>query len=227
MTQVTRAEERAGAGKPAPGLRERKKAETRQQIAAAARQLFGERGFEAVTVAEVALAADVSEATVFNYFPSKEDLFYSGLEAFETELLEAIRGRAPGDSALAAFGRFVTRPRGMLAAGDPETMERQAAMARVIEESPALLAREGKILAGFTDSLAELLREETGAKPDDVEPWVAANAIIGVHRALIAFARAEVLAGTRNPALARRVRAQAKSALATLEAGLGTYAVKP
>lgn len=224
MTQVTSANARA---EPVLGLRERKKAETRQQIAATARRLFGARGFEAVTVAEVAAAADVSEATVFNYFPNKEDLFYSSLEAFETELLEAIRQRPPGDSALAAFGRFVVEPRGMLAASDPETMERQAAMARVIEESPALLAREAKILAGFTDSLAELLREETGAKPEDVEPWVVANAIIGVHRALIAFARAQVLAGARNPALARRVRAQAKRALAALDDGLGAYAIKP
>ena len=208
------------------GLRERKKAETRQHIAATARQLFGARGFDDVTVAEVAVAADVSEATVFNYFPSKEDLFYSGLEAFEASMLEAIRERPPGESALAAFGRFVSEPRGMLASSDPETMERQAAIAQVIEASPALLAREEKILAGFTDSLAELLREETAAKPDDVEPWVAANAILGVHRALIGFARAQVLAGARNPALARRVRAQAKRALAALEDGLGAYAVK-
>lgn len=208
------------------GLRERKKAETRQHIAATARRLFGERSFEEVTVAEVAAVADVSEATVFNYFPSKEDLFYSGLEAFETALLAAIRERAPGESALAAFGRFVTEPRGMLASKDPEVIERQAATTRVIEESPALLAREGKILAGFTDSLAELLREETEAKPEDLEPWVAANAIMGVHRALIGFSRAQILAGVRNPTLSRRVRAQAKRALATLEEGLGGYALK-
>ena len=208
------------------GLRERKKAETRQHIAETARRLFGERSFEQVTVAEVAAAADVSEATVFNYFPSKEDLFYSGLEAFEAALLGAIRERAPGESALAAFGRFVSEPRGMLASKDPELIDRQAATTRVIEESPALLAREQKILAGFTDSLAELLRKETGAKPDDLEPWVAANAILGVHRALIGFTRVQILAGVRNPTLSRRIRAQAKRALAALEEGLGSYAVK-
>jgi AcrR family transcriptional regulator len=208
------------------GLRERKKAETRQQIAETARRLFGERSFEQVTVAEVAAAADVSEATVFNYFPSKEDLFYSGLEAFETAMLAAIRERAPGESALTAFGRFVTEPRGMLASKDPEVIERQAATTRVIEQSPALLAREREILDGFTDSLAELLREETGARPEDLEPWVAANAIMGVHRALIAFSRAQILAGARNPTLSRRVRDQAKGAIARLEDGLGGYAVK-
>src|SRR5438046_6742752 len=86
-----------------PGLRERKKQQTHQAIAEAAQQLFAKRGFEAVTVAEVAAAADVSEATVFNYFPTKEDLFYSGLESFEEELLSAIREREPGESVLAAF----------------------------------------------------------------------------------------------------------------------------
>ncbi|MBS1845650.1 MAG: TetR family transcriptional regulator [Actinobacteria bacterium] len=208
------------------GLRERKKAATRQLIAETARRLFAERGFEQVTVAEVAVAADVSEATVFNYFPSKEDLLYSGLEVFETALLAAIRERPDGESALAAFGRFVTEPRGVLASKDPELIERHAATTRVIEGSPALLAREEKILAGFVDSLAELLREETKAKADDPEPWVVANALMGVHRALIRFSRREVLAGTRNPQLSRRVRAQAKRSLASLGRGLDSYAVR-
>ena len=73
------------------GLRERKKQQTREAIAAAAFDLFTERGFDGVTVAEVARRADVSEATVFNHFPTKEDLIYARLEAFETALLEAIR----------------------------------------------------------------------------------------------------------------------------------------
>src|SRR5262245_27740873 len=101
------------------GLRERKKQQTRRLIADTARRLFGERGFEAVTVAEVAREADVSEATVFNYFPTKEDLFYSGLEAFEEELLSAIRDRDAGESVIAAFRRFVLKPRGLLAEKDP------------------------------------------------------------------------------------------------------------
>src|SRR5213593_768397 len=90
-----------------PGLRERKKQQTRQAIAEAAQQLFAERGFEAVTVAEVARAADVSEGTVFNYFPAKEDLFYSGMVAFEAELVEAVRERRPGESVPTAFRQFV------------------------------------------------------------------------------------------------------------------------
>src|ERR671938_482414 len=94
----------------APGLLERKKQATRAHIADTARRLFAERGFDAVTVAEVARAADVAEKTVFNYFPTKEDLFYSRMEAFEEELLEAVRGRAPGESAVAAFRTFILQP---------------------------------------------------------------------------------------------------------------------
>src|SRR5215208_8194538 len=148
-----------------PGLRERKKRRTREQIAATARRLFAEGGFEGVTVAQVAREADVSEATVFNYFPTKEDLFYSRLEAFGEELLSAIREREPGESALAAFQRFMLQPRGLLGSHDPEAIARLAATTRVITESPALLAREQRIFAGYTESLAALLAEETGAKP--------------------------------------------------------------
>src|SRR3954471_6586926 len=63
-----------------PGLRERKKRAAREAIAATARRLFAERGFDAVTVAEVAVAADVSEKTVFNHFATKEDLAFAGRE---------------------------------------------------------------------------------------------------------------------------------------------------
>src|SRR6266540_4360553 len=60
----------------------------------------------------VAREADVSPATVFNYFPTKEDLVYGRMEAFEEELLSAVRDRPPGESVLEAFGRFVLQPRG-------------------------------------------------------------------------------------------------------------------
>src|SRR5436305_3678181 len=157
------------------GLRERKKQRTRELIADTARRLFAERGFEAVPVSEIAREAEVSEATVFNYFPTKEDLFYSRLEAFEEELLSSIRERSPGESAIRAFGRFITTPRGLLAARDPEQVEHLAAITRVITESPALLAREQQIYGEYTAALASLLVTETGANPGDVEPWVVAR----------------------------------------------------
>jgi AcrR family transcriptional regulator len=210
-----------------PGLRERKKQRTRQLIADTARNLFAERGFEGVTVAEVARVADVSEATVFNYFPTKEDLFYSGLEAFEEDLLAAIRDREPGESVLDAFARFVLRPRGLLAApAEDEAARHLAAITRVITESPALLAREQQIFAGYTASLASLIADETRGGTGAIEPWVAANALMGVHRALVDYTRRQIVAGMRNPRLARNVRAQGRRALALLTAGLGDYAVK-
>jgi len=72
------------------GLRELKKEQTRQLIADTAWRLFGDRGFEQVSVAEVAREAQVAEATVYNYFATKEDLFFWRLEAFGTRLAEAV-----------------------------------------------------------------------------------------------------------------------------------------
>jgi AcrR family transcriptional regulator len=208
-------------------LRERKKLQTRQLIADAARRLFADRGFEAVPVAEIARAADVSEATAFNYFPTKEDLVYNRLEAFEEELLSSIRERPAGESVLAAFGRFVSAPRGLLASTDPARVEHLAAISRVIAQSPSLLTREHEIYASYTDALAELLAAETGTGPDNLEPWIVARALIGLHQAVVDYSRREILAGTRNPALTRRVRRQIDAALKLLTGGLADYGVRP
>ena len=215
---------------PELGLRARKKQRTRELIAETARRLFAERGFEAVTVAEIARAAEVAEKTVFNYFPTKEDLFYSRLEAFEAEILAAIRDREPGESALAAFGRFLGAPRGVFALGDADpaaATEQLHTVTRVVTSSPALLARERQVLADYTDSLAALLAEETGASPHDAEPLVAAHALIGLHRSLIELVRRHALAGADAPTVAAALRTEVDRAIARLEAGLGDYAVRP
>jgi AcrR family transcriptional regulator len=209
-----------------PGLRERKKVRTRELIAETARTLFAEHGFEAVTVAEIAREADVSQQTVFNYFPTKEDLVFWRLEAFEAELLSAIRDRPEGEPVIAAFGRFVRRPRGLLAEQDAAARERLAGITRTIAGSPALLARERETLARYTASLAQLIAAEQGAAPGDIGPVVAANALMGVHHALVAQARAGVVAGTPHAALARQLVDESDRALALLERGLGRYAVK-
>lgn len=207
-----------------PGLRERKKRQTRALIAAAAHRLFSDRGFDAVTVAEVARAADVSEGTVYNYFPTKEDLFYGGMEAFEAELVDAVRERPVGEPVLDAFRRFVLDSLGRLA--NEEVPEVVATAARLVAASRALQAREREIVAHYTDALAALIAQEAEA-PADVEPSAAAAALMGVQRALVAYVRAQVLDGRHGPELAADTRAQAKRAFARLETGLAGYAPRP
>jgi AcrR family transcriptional regulator len=203
-----------------PGLRERKKLRTRREIADAAWRLFAERGFDQVPVSEVARAAEVSEATVFNYFGTKEDLVFHRMEAFEHELLNAIRERDPGQSIVQAFGAFVLRPRGYLGSGDAHAEEGMRTVARIMTGSPALRARQREILDRYTDTLAALIAEERGLARDDVEAWVSANALIGVHRALIAYVHAQTLAGVENERIARNVLEQGRRALEILEHGL-------
>ena len=207
------------------GLRERKKLKTREHIAETARGLFAERGFERVTVAEIARIAEVAEQTVYNYFPTKEDLVYWRLESFEQALLSAIRDRPPGETLLAAFRRWLLAQRGLLA--EEPLSDELKSITRMITKSPALLAREQEIFARYTDTLARLIATETRARPGDIEPWVAANALLGTHRALVHYARTKILDGaTRNPRLTRNIRAQADTALTRLEAGLGSYGIK-
>ncbi len=207
-----------------PGLRERKKQRTRQLIADTAMRLFLEHGFDAVTVAEVAGAAEVDAKTVYNYFPSKPWLIYHRLETFEAALLDTVRGRKPGESILAAFARFVIESHGLLA--DERASEQLKAVGRMIANSPTLLAHEQQVFARFTASLAVLIAEETGTRADDAQPWVVANALIGFHRTLIDYVRRGTLAGTPNRKLVRDVRAQARHALAPLENGLARLGIK-
>jgi AcrR family transcriptional regulator len=210
-----------------PGLRERKKERTRQLLSDTARRLFSERGFEQVSVAEIARAAEVSQATVFNYFPNKEDLVYGRLEAFEEQLLTAIRDRPRGETIIAAFGNFILEPRGLLAATDETAAKELVAVTRMISASPALQAREQQILARYTDALAKLIADETGARPGDLRPYVVANALIGVHRSLITYVRQRLEDGAPNrKRLARETRERGEKALVLLAQGLGDYAAK-
>jgi AcrR family transcriptional regulator len=212
------------------GLRELKKRQTRERIADTAWRLFADRGFDRVTVAEVAREAQVAEATVFNYFPTKEDLFYHRLEAFEAGLVEAVGAREAGEPALAAVRRYLLESGGLLteaAAGDPDAVAQLRTVNRVIAASPALQAREQRAIASSTNRLAELLAAETGAAADDVTARTAANALLGVQRALVDHVRRRVLADDEPARLADDVRELARGAFALLEHGLGDYAAKP
>ena len=192
--------------------------------------MFSARGFDRVAVAEVAREAQVAEATVFNYFPTKEDLFFFRLESFGLRLVDTISGRAAGETVLVAFRRFLLAPGGLLAqleAGDPDALKRLRTVHRVIAASPALQAREQRALSDYADSLAALLAAEMGARADAVRASVAANALMGVQRSLIDYVRRRVLADDEPEGLPRDVRRVGKRAFALLEQGLGDYAPKP
>jgi AcrR family transcriptional regulator len=202
-----------------PRLRERKKRQARAAIRATAMRLFRERGFDGVTMTEIARAADVSRKTVFNHFPAKEDLVYAELESYEHGLLDAVRRRPAGESAVAAFERFLLARTALLADGraDPELK----ATMRMIASSPALLAREQQVFARSTGALAALLAREAGAEPDDPEAWIAADALIGVQRTLIAYVYRHLDA----PRLGDDVLDRGRRAFRLLERGLAGYAV--
>jgi AcrR family transcriptional regulator len=137
------------------GRRERKKQQTRQAISDVATTLFLERGFDAVTVAEVARAADVAVQTVFNHFPTKEDLFFDedGWWAGPARSVLAAPDGTDPIEALEQHYRQELRTR--LEAGHLTTWPQ---FSRTIEESPALLARRRQYAARMEQSIAEALQ---------------------------------------------------------------------
>ena len=205
-----------------PGVRERKRRETRARIVDAAAELFAERGFDEVSVMEIARRAGVVEKTVFNHFPVKEGLVFDADPPMRAALLDAVRRRPAGESVSAAAGSFVVSAVSLL--GTPAAASGIADMARVVRGSRTLQGREQEILGELTDSLAALIAEETGARPHAVEPWLAAHAVLGLYAALLELARDRVLAGVSGPELAAELRRQGRRGLALLQFGLAGYA---
>ena len=207
---------------PGPGRRELRRQETRASIVDAAAELFAERGFDAVSVMEIARRAGVVEKTVFNHFPVKEGLVFDADPPMRAALLDAVRRRPAGESVSAAAGSFVVGAVSLL--GSPEAATGVAEMARVIRGSRTLQVREREILGELTNALAELIAEETGARPGQVEPWLAAHAVLGLYASLLELARDRVLAGVAGPELAAELRRQGRRGLALLQFGLAGYA---
>jgi len=195
------------------GLRELKKLHTRQEIADRAMQLFARRGFDHVTVAEVAEAANVSEKTIYNYFPTKEDLFFDEVPEREAALVAAITGRRKGESILQALRRLQATECPRLCSPGFATF------ARIIEESTALKAKELEVMSRFVQVLTETLQAELAL--DERDARLAAGLLVSVHRQLFRAARKQALAGKHGPAATRRLRADLDRAYHLLEHGLG------
>ncbi|MCZ2849667.1 TetR/AcrR family transcriptional regulator [Modestobacter sp. VKM Ac-2978] len=208
-----------------PNLREQRRLRTREAIVDAAAELFAERGFDHVSVIEIAQRAGVVEKTVFNHFPVKEGLVFEADPPMRAALLDAVRRRPAGESAAAAAGGFVVAAVSQL--GSPAAAEGVAEMARIIRGSRTLQAREREILGALTDTLAEQITLETRAAAGDLEPWLAANAVLGLYSALLEAARDRVLAGASGPELVTELRARGRRGLALLQFGLAGYAKRP
>jgi AcrR family transcriptional regulator len=143
-------------------LRESKKRETRQRLSDIATRLFFARGFDAVTVEEIAAAANVSKMTVFNYFSRKEDLLFDREDEVKLLLRSGLADRQHTESPIDALRRLVDRLREQkhpFARIDSQTV----AWWRVVAASPALLARVREFADEAVDSLAIDL---AGPEPD-------------------------------------------------------------
>ena len=215
--RAARRRERRGSG-----VREQRRLETHDRIVEAAAELFTERGFDAVSVVEIAQRAGVVEKTVFNHFPLKEGLVLSADPPVRAALLHAVATRPRGESVAAAAGTFVVTA--MTTLGDPAAAEGVAAMARVVRGSRTLQVREREILGELTTALAAQIREETGADDGAVEPELTAAAVTALYGRLLELARDRALAGVTGPALADELRTAGRRGLSLLQFGLAGYA---
>jgi AcrR family transcriptional regulator len=205
------------------GLRERKKRQTRETIAHAAMGLFAEHGFDAVTVADVAHLADVSEKTVFNYFAAKEDLVLHGGEERRAALIEAIRSRPAGGSIVEPFRaaslEFIDRV-------EHDPVESIVGIPRLVAQSHSLRDRLFLSWEQEAAALTPVIAEETGAADGDLVSAVVARTLAWTHRLVFRSAFTRLLAGEDQRAVAADLREQAHRAYETLEQGLAGYGVE-
>ncbi|GGQ63252.1 TetR/AcrR family transcriptional regulator [Streptomyces asoensis] len=201
------------------GLRERKRQRMYQAVSDIAVRLFLERGFDAVSVAEVAAAAEISKPTLFRYFPAKEDLVLHRIADHEQEAARVVAaGRAEGVAPLPALrAHFLAG----LAAGDPVTGVNDHPAVRAFYDllygTPSLVARLHGYLERSEAALADALRDDL---PGALEARLAAGQIVAVRRILAEENWRRVAAGEPLEEVRRDAGAAAERAFATLEAGL-------
>jgi AcrR family transcriptional regulator len=165
---------------PEAGLRERKRARTRETIARAALELFDRQGFQQTTIPQIAEAADVSPRTVSAYFPHKEDLvFPDGDEAIDG-LVARLREREAGESAVDALLAWF---RGWLKLAAEREDERRI-QRRVIDADDGLRAWEQRFALKAQEALAEAFARDLGDSRDDLEPRMAAAATMTIFMLL-------------------------------------------
>jgi AcrR family transcriptional regulator len=199
-----------------PRTGERGGPQTRGRIAAVAARLFLERGFDAVTVAEVARAAGVSSVTVFNHFPRKEDLYLDrAVDAVEL-LRAAVRDRAADVDVVASLRETTLR---LVAERHPLSGvdERSVPFFRTVAASPALVGRAREIAADLERTLAEELDRDPAFRGDAA--LLAAFFLAGYATVLVATAR-RMIAGEPPSALLADHRARFERLFAALRDGV-------
>ncbi|MFE2991059.1 TetR/AcrR family transcriptional regulator [Streptomyces sp. NPDC059262] len=202
---------------PQLSLRERKKRATRQRISDVATGLFAARGFEEVTIAEVARAAEVSAMTVFNYFPRKEDLFLDRIPQAIELFTEAVRQRSSGETPLGALRRLVLElldQHHPLSAVDDDF----PAFWRIVIASPALRARAREGVEELEEALAHTF---AGTVPGFTDPDFAAALTVAAYRSVYVTTARRLLAGETAATLVDDHRARVHKAFDALEAALG------
>lgn len=203
------------------GLRARKKRQTASRIWRSALDLCLERGFDKVSVAEIAAAADVSKMTVFNYFGTKEDVLLGPMEEHVADAADAVRGRGPGESAVDALRRqflagVAGRDPSIGLSDDPRLLQ----MRRLISDTPALARRTLIFQMRGVELLADVLAEETG---DRLLAGVAAQQLVAARDAVILENHRRLLAGDRAEDMADDCAALAERAFDLVEKGLQGY----
>jgi AcrR family transcriptional regulator len=170
------------------GLRDRKKRLLRQRISDTATGMFLERGFDEVTVSEIAAACDVSEKTVFNYFPTKESLLFDREDEMAARISESLRDQGNAvaliDSVLAVLDEDLEKiHRDVAASEDPRRMIGMVSrFSALIDSTPALVAAQQAMMVRLTEVAATALAERVGVDPDDPEPQMAALMVLGLWR---------------------------------------------
>ena len=199
---------------PPDGLRERKKARTRAAIREHALRLFREQGYLVTTVEQIAAAAEISPATFFRYFPTKEDVVLQ--DDFDLVTIGALDAQPPELGPVAAF-RAAARQ--SLAAMTEEDRERFRETSRLTAEVPEIRARSIDEFIRTLDAIAAALARRLGRTEDDFTVRTLAGAIIGViMSASHALLDASAQAGRHDDVL--EIFGRIDAALAQLEAGL-------
>jgi AcrR family transcriptional regulator len=206
------------------GLRERKKLMTRKAILEVAETMFAERGFDNVTVAEIADAVNISAKTLFVYFPSKDDLVFADEDRVRDTVVAHIRDRAVGQTPLDAMGDLL---REMMSASGARAVADLDRLLRMVGDNAVLRSRLRLMWERFEDAVAAYLAEETGAGRHAVAPRVAAAQLILVFRLL---ASADVLAYIRSHPKRRQTaafNAWLADSLELVGDGIADYAPRP